>query len=325
MTGPLPTLAELDTAAAVVYGQMQASPQIEWPLLSERCGCEVWVKHENHNPTGAFKVRGGLVYIQRLMQSQPNITGLVTATRGNHGQSVAYAAARSGLRCVVVVPQGNNPDKNRAMAALGAEVIVHGRDFDEAVPYAQSLAEQDGLHRIPSFHNDLVQGVASYSLELLRAQPDLARVYVPIGLGSGICGMICARNALGSDTEIIGVVSDAADAYALSIEAGQVVATGSADTLADGMAVRIPNADALRMMQGNVARIVRVSDDEVMTAMAALFQDTHNVAEGAGAAPLAALMQERALNDGARAGVVVSGGNVDSALFARALSAGDVA
>lgn len=325
MTGPLPTLAELDTAAAVVYGQMQASPQIEWPLLSERCGCEVWVKHENHNPTGAFKVRGGLVYIQRLVQSEPTVTGLVTATRGNHGQSVAYAAARSGLRCVVVVPEGNNPDKNRAMAALGAEVIVHGRDFDEAVPHAQALAERDGLHRIPSFHKDLVQGVASYSLELLRAQPDLARVYVPIGLGSGICGMICARNALGSKTEIIGVVSDAADAYALSIEAGEVVATGSADTLADGMAVRIPNADALRMMQGNVARIVRVSDDEVMTAMAALFHDTHNVAEGAGAAPLAALMQERTLNEGARAGVVVSGGNVDSTLFARALSQGDVA
>ena len=221
----LPTLSDLDQAADLVYSTMLPSPQLEWPLLSERCGCRVWVKHENHNPTGAFKVRGGLVYVNRLHQREPQITALVTATRGNHGQSVAFAASRNELASVVVVPEGNNPDKNRAMSALGAELIVHGADFDEAVPYTEVLAAERGLHRMPSFHMDLVSGVASYSLELFRSQPDLDRVYVPIGLGSGICGMICARNALGLNTEIVGVVSSAADCYAQSLEAGACVST----------------------------------------------------------------------------------------------------
>lgn len=315
----LPSLAELDKAADLVYRSMSPSPQLHWPLLSARCGCEVWVKHENHNPTGAFKVRGGLVYMDRLRQRAPDLSELVTATRGNHGQSVAFAAGRLGLNCVVVVPEGNNPDKNLAMASLGAELVVHGRDFDDSAQHARSLAAERGLHQIPSFHMDLVAGVASYSLELLRSQPDLSRVYVPVGLGSGICGMICARNALGMSTEIVGVVSTAADAYARSFAAGHCVSTESADTLADGMAVRVPNPEALALMLDNVERIVAVTDEEVVAAMGHYFSDTHNVAEGAGAAPLAALLRESERNRGCRVGLVLSGGNVDRALYRRAL------
>jgi threonine dehydratase len=316
----LPGLDALKTAAEQVYQHMSPSPQLQWPLLSNRCGCNIWVKHENHNPTGAFKVRGGLVYMQHLKEVYPTVSGIVTATRGNHGQSVAYASAKFGLRPVVVVPEGNNPDKNRAMQALGAELVVHGKDFDEAVLYAQQLADERDLYPMPSFHMDLVKGVASYSLELLQAQPGLKRVYVPIGLGSGICGMICARNALGLDTEIVGVVSTEADCYARSLENGECVSTDSAETLADGMAVRTPSPPALAMMLGNVSRIVKVSDAEVLAAVKVYFSDTHNIAEGAGAAPLAAAMQEADLNRGQSIGVVLSGGNIDSDLFVRALT-----
>lgn len=314
-----PSLQELESASALVYQAMLPSPQLCWPLLSQRCGCEVWVKHENHLPTGAFKVRGGVVYISRLRQREPAITGLVTATRGNHGQSIAFAASAAGLESLVVVPQGNNPEKNRAMQALGAELVVHGRDFDEAAIHARALASERGLHQIPSFHPDLVAGVASYGLELLRGQPDLRRVYVPIGLGSGICGVISARNALRLDTEIVGVVASAADSYARSLAAGHCVSTASADTLADGLAVRVPNAEALAMIQGNVARILTVSEADIMTAMRYYFSDTHNIAEGAGAAPLAALLQERGRNAGEKVGLILSGGNVDRALYKRAL------
>ena len=316
----LPTLNELDAIAAQVYQHLLPSPQLEWPLLSQRCGCEVWVKHENHNPTGAFKVRGGLVYLQRLSEQHPEFTGVATATTGNHGQSVAFAARKFGLKALIVVPEGNNPDKNRAMEALGAELVVHGRDFDESVPHAQKLAEERGLHRMPSFHMDLVRGVSTYSLEFLRAQPELDRVYVPIGLGSGICGMICARNALGLGTEIIGVVSSEADCYAQSLETGKCVQTDSADTLAEGVAVRVPSPEALEIMLDNVARIVKVNDTSILAAMGHLFSDTHNIAEGAGALPLAAALQERELNAGKRIGLVLSGGNIDSELYRSALA-----
>lgn len=315
----LPTLAELNEAAKLVYQAMLPSPQLQWPLLSERCACDVWVKHENHNPTGAFKVRGGLVYMNRLAQREPGIAGLVTATRGNHGQSVAYAAARQGIECVVVVPEGNNPEKNSAMRALGAQLIEHGKDFDEAVLHAQVIAREQGLHKMPSFHMDLVAGVASYGLELLTSQPDLQRVYVPIGLGSGICGTVCARNALGLQTEIVGVTSSEADCYAQSLAAGHCVSTESADTLADGMAVRVPSPEALDIMLGNVERIVTVNDDEVVAAMSHYFSDTHNIAEGAGAAPLAALLAERDLNAGCKVGLVLSGGNAQRQLYRQVL------
>lgn len=315
-----PDLEQLDEAAAVVYGHMQPSPQIEWPLLNERCDARVLVKHENHNPTGAFKVRGGLHYLSRLMEREPETRGLITATRGNHGQSIAYAAGRFGLTSVVVVPKGNSADKNRAMIALGAELIEHGEDFDEAAQHAVHLAEQENYHRIPSFHWDLVAGVASCGLELLRSARSLERVYVPIGLGSGICAMACARNALGLKTEIVGVVAQTADAYAQSLEAGERRTTNSAATLADGLAVREPNAEALAYMQAQVARIVRVSDAQMVEAMGFYFSDTHNVAEGAGAAALAALLHERERNTGAQVAVVLSGQNVDSQLFSQALA-----
>ena len=317
---PLPGLRELESAAGKVYQHMSASPQLHWPLLSDRCGCEVWIKHENHNPTGAFKVRGGLIYLGNLRQREPDCAGVVTATRGNHGQSVAFAARRNGMKAVVVVPEGNNPDKNRAMQALGAELIVHGRDFDEAVPFAEGLAQERGLHRIPSFHMDLVAGVGTYSLELLQAQPELDRVYVPIGLGSGICGMIAARNALDLKTEIVGVVSSEADCYFQSLEAGECRETPTATTLADGMAVRVPSPEAFSIIRDNVERIVRVSDDEILAAMAALFDDTHNIAEGAGAAALAALLQEPKHSRSERAGLVISGGNLDRTLYQKALN-----
>ena len=317
--GSLPGLPALEAAAGLVYRHLQASPQLCWPLLSERCECEVWVKHENHNPTGNFKVRGGLVYMQRLRERLPDCGGVVTATRGNHGQSVAFAAGVTGLKAVIVVPEGNNPDKNRAMQALGAELVVHGKDFDESRPHVAQVAEKRGFHPLPAFHSDLVEGVASYSLELLRAQPDLERVFVPIGLGSGICGMVCARNALGLDTEIVGVVSEQADCYARSLAAGRCVETDTADTLADGLAVRVPHPDALAIMQGNVARIETVSDAEIMAAARHFFSDTHNIAEGAGAAPLAALLKDPD-RKGRKLGVALSGGNIDSGLYREILA-----
>lgn len=310
----------LETASDIVYQHMAPSPQIQWPLLSARCGCEVWVKHENHNPTGSFKVRGGLVYMHNLSVREPQTTGVVTATRGNHGQSVAYAASRQGLGSVVVVPEGNNPEKNLAIQALGAELVVHGRDFDEAIPYTLQLAEQRGLHRMPSFHEDLVAGVGTYAMEFFRAQPDLKRVYVPIGLGSGICGMICARNALALSTEIIGVVSVNADCYARSFAAGHVVETATANTLADGMAVRVPSAEALSLISANVSRIVTVADHDILAAIRIYFSDTHNIAEGAAAAPLAALLAEKEINRGEKVGLVLSGGNINRELYLQALN-----
>ena len=315
-------LSDLKSVAQEVYQHMQPSPQLQWPLLSARCGCEVWVKHENHNPTGAFKVRGGLVYLNNLQQRDPDVTGIVSATRGNHGQSLAFAAARHGVNLTIVVPSGNSPDKNRAMRALGAELVEHGEDFDASVSHAEHLERERGLHRVPSFHDDLVKGVASYSLEFLQAQPGLDRIYVPIGLGSGICGMISARNALGLDTEIVGVVSTEADCYARSFAAGEPVPTASADTIADGLAVRTPNPQALEMMLNNLSRVVAVNDVEILAAVQHYFTDTHNLAEGAAAAALAALLREQELNTGSKVGLVCTGGNIDRELVLRALGAG---
>lgn len=319
VTQPL-TAADFARAAQEIYTALLPTPQLAWPLLAERCGCEVWVKHENHLPTGAFKVRGGLWFMQHLREAMPELRGVVAATRGNHGQSIAYAARRHCLAAVIVVPHGNNPDKNRAMRALGAELIEHGEDFNAALDYATALAAERGLYAIPSFHPLLVQGVGTYAYELLRAVPDLDTVYVPIGLGSGIAGVLAARHALGLKFDVVGVVSAHADAYAQSFERGEVVSTARADTLADGMAVRVPSRAAFEYLRGGVARVVRVSDSEVLAAMSALFADTHNLAEGAGAAPLAALMQEREQMRGRRVALVLSGGNVDSVTLQRALN-----
>jgi threonine dehydratase len=309
------TLQELEAAARLVHAAFPPTPQYAWPLLAERVGAEVWVKHENHTPTGAFKVRGGLVFMERLKRENPGVPGVVSATRGNHGQSLAYAGARHGIPVTILVPRGNSAEKNNAMRAQGARLIEHGADFDEAREEAARLAKAEGLVFAPSFAPDLVMGVATYALEFLRAAPPLAALYVPIGLGSGICGCILARDLLGLSTEIIGVQSTEAPAYALSFAAGHVVTIATANTRADGMATRIPDPGALEIIRKGAARIVTVTDDEVAAAMRAYWQDTHNLAEGAGAAPLAALMQERAAMRGKRVGIVLCGGNIDLALF----------
>jgi len=313
-------LAALRQAVTLIRPSVPATPQFAWPLLAQRLGCEVWVKHENHTPTGAFKVRGGLVYVDTLLRREPAVSGLISATRGNHGQSMALAARKTGLPIVIVVPQGNAREKNAAMAALGAEVIEHGRDFDEARAGAADLATERDLHFVPSLHTDLIRGVATYALELFEGAPPLKRVYVPIGLGSGICGVIRTRDLLGLDTEVIGVVSAAADGYAQSFAAGRVICTDSADTIADGMACRMPQAEALEIIRAGAARIVRVDDEEIRQAMRIYHEDTHNLAEGAGAAALAALIQEREINRGERAAVVLSGANVDRAALAAILA-----
>ena len=314
------TLAEAVEAAALVHRHMPPTPQYAWPLLERRFGCKVVVKHENHTPVGAFKLRGGIVYIDGLARAAHPPSGLIAATRGNHGQSIAYAAARAGMRVAIVVPHGNSREKNAAMRALGAELIEHGRDFQEALEFAERTAAEEGLRMVPSFDPALVRGVASYALELFGAAADLDTVYVPIGLGSGICGMIAAREALGLSTKIVGVVAENAPAYALSFAAGRVVTTASADTIADGVACRVPREDAVEIINRWAERIVTVSEAEIAAAMRFYFSDTHNVAEGAGAAPLAALLKERHAMERRRVGLVLSGGNVDREVYARVLA-----
>ncbi len=312
---PVIPKADLQAAAEIVYAQMVPTPQYCWPLLTKRTGAEVWVKHENHTPIGAFKVRGGLNFMTQLKRDHPDCPGVITATRGNHGQSVALAAAKVGLGATVLVPHGNNPEKNAAMNAFGCELIEHGEDFQEAREYAAGLGEERGLHMIPPFHPHLVAGVGSYSTEFLTTVADLDAVYVPIGMGSGISGMISAREALGSRADVIGVVAENAPSYALSFDAGKCVPTNSADTMADGLACRVPDESALEIILGGAARIVTVSEAEMSAAMVHYFTDTHNVAEGAGAAPLAALMKERDRMAGKRVGLILSGGNADRELF----------
>ncbi len=326
MSPPFST-AELEQARELVHSVMPATPQYAWPLLARRAGTRVWVKHENHTPTGAFKVRGGLVYLDALARRSALPRGLVTATRGNHGQSIPFAAARYGVPVTVVVPEGNSVEKNRAMEAWGARLLVHGTDFDEARLEAERISASDGLEFAPSFHPDLVRGVATYAYELFSAVPTLDTVYVPIGLGSGICGVLAVRDLLGLDTAVVGVVSSHAPAYQLSVAEERVVTTANARTMADGMACRVPVPEALAVISAGAARIVSVSDDEVADAMRILFADTHNVAEGAGAAALAALLKEQREAGGeveegsnAEVAVVLTGGNVDTTLFEQVLA-----
>ena len=313
------TRDSLDRAAAVVYQTLAPTPQFAWPLLATELGAEVWVKHENFTPTGAFKVRGGLVYFHELLAGGARPAGVISATRGNHGQSVGYAARKNNIAATIVVPHGNSLEKNAAMRALGVELIEHGTDFQESREFAGSLAGERKLHMIPAFHPHLVRGVATYALELLRAVPDLATVYVPIGQGSGISGMIAARDALGLKTEVVGVVSAHAPAYKLSFESRKPVEHAVTTELADGMACRVPDAAALDMIWRGAARVLAVTDDEVAAAMRLYFSATHSTAEGAGAAPLAGALQERERNRGRRIAVVLSGGNVDRDMFARVL------
>lgn len=307
--------SELEDALRVVRAAMPPTPQYAWPMLAARTGADVWIKHENHTPTGAFKVRGGLTYFDRLVRERRHVRGVISATRGNHGQSIAFAARRHGLAAKIVVPVGNSTEKNAAMRALGAVLVEHGADFQAAREAAEKLALQEGLEMVPSFHRDLVVGVATYALELFTAVPDLVRLYVPIGLGSGICGCIAVRDLLGLRTEIVGVQATAANAYALSLAAGHLVSTETSDTRADGMAVRVPDSEALDIVRHGVARIVEVDDDAIGQAIRAYWTDTHNLAEGAGAAALAAILQERELNTGARVAAILCGGNIDLQLF----------
>jgi threonine dehydratase len=308
-------LSALERAHAVVRAALPPTPQHAWPLLAKRLGAEVVVKHENHQPTGAFKVRGGLTYVECLKRERPGVAGLVSATRGNHGQSLAFAGRRYDVPVTIYVPRGNSVEKNAAMRAFGAELVEHGADFQEAREEAGRAAAARGLEMVPSFHRDLVLGVATYALELLSAHRDLDVLYVPIGQGSGACGCIMARDLLGLKTEIVGVQSVGAPSYALSLAAGRVVETPSAVTNADGMATRVPDAEAFEIIRRGVSRIVQVDDGEIAAAIRAYWTDTHNLAEGAGAAPLAAALQERDRVAGRRVGLVLCGGNIDFDLF----------
>lgn len=322
-SGPdmLPTLAQIESTAPLVYASLPATPQYCWPLLGERLGAEVWLKHENHTPVGAFKVRGGLVYFADLGERK-RVREVITATRGNHGQSVALGASRHGFSSTIVVPFGNSVEKNNAMRALGAKLIEHGEDFQEARLHAMELAEASGAHMVPSFHPLLIQGVATYGVELFRAVRDLDAVYVPIGLGSGICATVAVRNVLSPTTRVIGVVSAQARAYSLSFAAKQPIDSPVATLRADGMACRTPQPEALEIIWKYVDRIVEVSDEEIAESMRILFECTHNVAEGAGAAAVAAIAKERSRVSGKKVAAVLSGGNVDRAVFARVLSGG---
>jgi threonine dehydratase len=304
-------LQQLERAHGVVGAAVPPTPAHAWPLLAQRLGATVIVKHENHTPTGAFKVRGGLVYFERLKRERPATVGLISATRGNHGQSLAFAGSRYRLPVTIYVPHGNSVEQNRAIRGFGATLVEHGEDFQAAREEAYRRAETNGLEIVPAFHPDLVLGVATYALELLRKVDDLDILYVPIGQGSGICGCILARDLLGRTTEIVGVQSTEAPSYALSFAAGVVVTTETSNTRADGVATRIPDADALAIIRKGASRIVQVTDDEIAAAMRAYWTDTHNLAEGAGAAALAAALQEKKKLQGKRVGLILSGGNID--------------
>ncbi len=319
LTSSLPTIDEIRSAQDLVYTVIQPTPHIAWPLLNERLGADAWVKHENHTPTGAFKARTAVVYAAELFRGRKAITGLVTATRGNHGQSVALAGQRFGVPTHVVVPRGNSVEKNQAMRAQGTDLIEYGNDFQDAKEHAQKLAAQHGWHFVPSYHRDIVKGVATYWLEFLSAVPNLDVVYVPIGQGSGICACTAVRNGLNLKTKIVGVVATGAPAYALSFEAGRPVPADVTTLLADGMACRVPDPNSLSVVLENVDHVVQVTEEEIAQSMKIIFTDTHNVAEGAGAAGLAAALKEKEKLKGKRVGIVITGGNVDHDVFAKVL------
>ncbi len=321
MTGntPLFSLDELEAVTKIVSALVPPTPAYAWPLLAAKAGATVIVKHENHTPTGSFKARGPLAYMDALRRSGQMPKGVVTATRGNHGQSVAIAAAKFGIPAIVVVPEGNSSEKNAAMEAFGGELVTAGKDFDESRLVAAKLQHERGYHFLPSFHRELVKGVATYAYELFASHPDLDVVYVPIGMGSGICGLITVRDLLGLKTEIVGVVAENAPAFALSFEAGRPIPTNSAMTFADGLACRDPQPEAFEIIAKGAARVVRVSEDEIAEAVRIYYTSTHNLAEGAGAAPLAALLKEKDCYARKRAGVILSGGNIDKPVFAQIL------
>lgn len=317
---PLPNLSEIEAAKALIRPHIHETPAYRWPLLEAGLGCELWLKHENHTPVGAFKIRGGLVYMNELKRQQPDVRGVIAATTGNHGQSIAFAAKLKGLRAVIVVPHGNNPEKNNAMRSLGAELIEHGREFQEALEFSRELAAQEGLHAVPSFHPWLVRGVATYALELFHAVADLDAIFVPIGLGSGFCGIAAARETLGLKTKIIGVVSEHAPAYSLSFQQRHFVEQSSTTRVAEGVACKTPNKDALEHVIRHAHEVVTVNDDEAIVAMREIIQSTHNIAEGAGALAYAALKKHRDAWQGRRVACILTGGNASMAMLARVLA-----
>jgi threonine dehydratase len=320
VSAALPTIDEVRAAAESVYRLMQPTPQYRWPLLCQRLGTEVWVKHENHTPIGAFKARTAIVYAEQLLKREPNTRGLIAATRGNHGQSVALAAQRKKLDCVIVVPHGNSAGKNAAMRAQGARLVEYGEDFQSSLEHAHKLAAESGYHLVPPYHRDILLGVATYWLELFIAVPEIDVAYVPIGMGSGICSAAAVRNGLGLHTKLVGVVSDDAPMYALSVAQRQIVESPAQAVLADGLSCRRGNESALQVMLDNVDHVVRISDTEVAIAMRIFFTDTHNVVEGAGAASLAAALKQAHELRAKRVAVIATGGNVDPDVFARVLS-----
>jgi threonine dehydratase len=315
----LPTLDEIHEAQKLVYSLMQPTPQISWPLLNQRLEADVWVKHENHTPIAAFKARTAIVYAAELFKHSHGIKGLITATRGNHGQSVALAGQRFKVPVTIVVPHGNSSEKNAAMRGQGANLIDFGNDYQAAREHAKKLANDQNLHFVPAYHRDIVKGVASYWVELFSAVPDLDVAYVPIGMGSGISAGCAVRNGMGLETKLVGVVSEGAPAYALSFAAGRKIEAPVTTIIADGMACRLPDDEPLEIMRQNVDHVVLVSDDEIRRAMKTYFTDTHNAVEGAGAASLAAALKEKATLKGKRVGLILTGGNVDHEIFARVL------
>ena len=314
------TLQDIEAAARVVYQQFQATPQYRWALSSQRLGTDCWIKHENHTPVGAFKIRGGLTYFEALKSRGELPKEVISATRGNHGQSIGWAARAHGVACTIVVPLGNSVEKNAAMRALGLTLIEHGDDFQAAREFAIDLAEQRSAHMVPSFHPDLIRGVATYWWEFFKAVPNMDVAYVPIGMGSGAASAIAAKLALGSSIKIVGVVSSHAVAYADSIAAGRVIEAPATTILADGMACRIPDQAALDVLVPHIDHVVKVTDAEVAQAMRDIYADTHNVAEGAGAASFAAAMQERAALGGKVVGTTLCGGNVDAGVLSKVLA-----
>jgi threonine dehydratase len=325
MAMQLPTLEEVAEAQKLVYKLMLPTPQISWPLLNQKFEASLWIKHENHTPIGAFKARSAVFYAAQLFHRDNDIKGIITATRGNHGQSVALAGQRFSVPVTIVVPHGNSVEKNAAMRSQGAHLIEFGNDFQESREYAQKLSQEQSLHFIPPFHRDIVTGVATYWMELFTAVPDLDAVYVPIGMGSGICAGCAVRNGMKLKTRIIGVAAEGAPAYALSYEAGRTIEAPVTTLIADGMACRTPDDDAVEIIHKNVDHIVRVSDDEIRDAMRVYFSDTHNVIEGAGAASLAAALKEKGSLGGMRIALIATGGNVDRNVFAKVLVENDVA
>jgi threonine dehydratase len=325
MAMQLPTLQEIGEAQKLVYELMLPTPQISWPLLNQKLEASVWIKHENHTPIGAFKARSAVFYAAQLFRNGSGIKGMITATRGNHGQSVALAGQRFNVPVTIVVPHGNSVEKHAAMRSQGARLIEFGQDFQESREHAQKLSEEQGLHFVPPFHRDIVTGVATYWVELFTAVPDLDAVYVPIGMGSGICGACAVRNGMNLKTRIIGVAAEGAPAYALSYEAGRTIEAPVTTLIADGMACRTPDDDAVEIIQKNVDHLVRVSDDEIRHAMRIYFSDTHNVIEGAGAASLAAALKEKSSLSGKRIALIATGGNVDRNVFAKVLVENDTA